>query len=818
MVIPALKHAESKTLNYNILPTIGRFHESSAQIRAIVGSVGSGKTTGATWEVCRFLPEFLYETWGITHTKWAIIRNCYDANTEILTEKRGWIKFNDLASLDAVATLKGGYLTYEIPSNYYKASYSGTMIGIRGQNMDLLVTPNHHLWVSPRKTRKKIWYPYKHIHADDIYGRDGLYRLQNTAKWQGKKDNHTTDFFEFLGFWFAEGSVSIIKRKDCAGYHHRLVLTQKKEVDYVHNLLKRNNIDYGIHQRPDGTCYFNISQKSKRIKKLTKELFEYGKAKTKSIPGYIKYANAGKIRAFLKGYQKGDGSYKTNTKTCDHLYTSSHRLSDDLQELIIKIGKSATINRTKRGEFVITIHAPSHNRPIIKKKQWRKESYNGYIYCVEVSTHVVLVRRNGKTAWCGQTYPELIDTTQQTLFKWFPMGDYKVQRKIYYLRWKMPDGKMILVELLFRSCDNPKDVREFKSLEITGYWVDESIEVDDAAKRMLKTRIGRWPGEIPHPVTGKIIPCPVRFGIETTNPPDVEHPTYSQFKWIIPPPEGSPIPQRLPLKNHEGFWQPPRENVKHLRKGYYEDLREEFRDQPDWIDMYLDGKPGIIVMGRLVYDNYRGDHHVAKDHIPWVKDYGKLIRGWDNSGNCPACIILQRKKPLQFQALREYVTDKEGIVDFTKRVVADCGVFFPNAEFLDWADPAGGNKYPRREGGFTSNAELMATECGVEVEASDQNWMARKESVDQALARIDGLLIDPSCTRLISGFMGGYHYPQIGSTGRHSEKPQKNRFAHIHEALQYVLVKLMKESSDSSTPSYRPPRIEGAPGLSWMSR
>ena len=52
-----------------------------------------------------------------------------------------------------------------------------------------------------------------------------------------------------------------------------------------------------------------------------------------------------------------------------------------------------------------------------------------------------------------------------------------------------------------------------------------------------------------------------------------------------------------------------------------------------------------------------------------------------------------------------------------------------------------------------------------------------------------GILLDPKCTNLIRGFAGGYHYRRLQVSGeRYDEKPNKNRFSHIHDALQYLLL------------------------------
>jgi len=62
MTIP---QAETEEMTYGMIHTIKRFHESPAQIRCIVEPIGSGKTTGATWDVCYYRPCFLQRRYGI---------------------------------------------------------------------------------------------------------------------------------------------------------------------------------------------------------------------------------------------------------------------------------------------------------------------------------------------------------------------------------------------------------------------------------------------------------------------------------------------------------------------------------------------------------------------------------------------------------------------------------------------------------------------------------------------------------------------------------------------------------------------------------
>jgi len=50
-------------------------------------------------------------------------------------------------------------------------------------------------------------------------------------------------------------------------------------------------------------------------------------------------------------------------------------------------------------------------------------------------------------------------------------------------------------------------------------------------------------------------------------------------------------------------------------------------------------------------------------------------------------------------------------------------------------------------------------------------------------------MIDQRCKETIKGFEGGYQYRRIQVSGeRYDDKPDKNRFSHIHDALQYLML------------------------------
>ena len=83
-----------------------------------------------------------------------------------------------------------------------------------------------------------------------------------------------------------------------------------------------------------------------------------------------------------------------------------------------------------------------------------------------------------ETRWVciRNTYLELMDTCFQTVLYWLRGGKWFDKRKAY--RWEDKANDKV-IELMFRSCDRPGDVSKFKSMELTGYWADESIELTE---------------------------------------------------------------------------------------------------------------------------------------------------------------------------------------------------------------------------------------------------------------------------------------------------------------------------------------------------
>jgi len=588
----------------------------------------SGKSSACVHEIIRRGHEQVPGPDGIRRSRWAVVRNCYDDQTEILTELRGWQLFKDLLPTDKVATLEGDNLVFKLPDGVLKYQYDGEMIGFEGESIDFLVTPEHKMWVSKRKTRKKIWDDYEIKTAEEIYGKE-LTRVRKDFQWVGEKGTLPIDLFEFLGFWFAEGSFGEYKYKGRNIPSKRLNLTQKKNVKYVEELLNKNGFIYRVDSKTDNNnCFtYHLEQNNVLINDLWYIFTTAGKGINRKIPPFLKNYPPEYLKAFIHGYFMGDGCNGQVIRLC----TSSKKLADDLQEIVLKTGQVANIGLSdnigkevfingRHGKvnapcYRVTILSPKRHRPVLKLnidhtnhlKGWYKKQYNGMVYCVNMPDIPVYVRRKGKGFWCLRSYLQLRDTTIKTFMDWYPeriFGTYRVTDHTYFIT-KFPG---VEIEVLFRALDRPDQVSNLLSLELTGAWFNEVREVPSAIIVAMDGRINRYPS--------------MRDGgpswtgiIADTNPPDDDSYIYKMFE-VVKPDNWEIFKQPSGLSSHA-------ENTTHLPKNYYVNLAKG-KDEM-YIRIYIHGQYGYLVSGKPVFSGFVDNVHVAQSVLEPIKGLDLLI-------------------------------------------------------------------------------------------------------------------------------------------------------------------------------------------------
>lgn len=196
--------------------------------------------------------------------------------------------------------------------------------------------------------------------------------------------------------------------------------------------------------------------------------------------------------------------------------------------------------------------------------------------------------------------------------------------------------------------------------------------------------------------------------------------------------------------------------------------------------------------GKTVYPEFNRKFHVADASLlPPAAEGAKagrtIVRGWDNTGLNPACLVTYINTLGQWFWIKEFCGEDIGITEFAESVRLWCAENFPaGTAYRDIGDPAGRIRDSRKG----TPKEYIYQETGIRIEDGLQNFKLRREAVAGRLNRhIQGepaLVIDPTeCPTAIDGFLGGYCYPEIGSSGVFAAEPKKNHFSHIHDAGQY---------------------------------
>ena len=338
--------------------------------------------------------------------------DCFDDKTEILTEN-GWKLFKDLKKGVKVATLEmGGYanrlshdytptskMIYQEPLRYMEYDYDGKLYAVKNSSIDFMVTPNHKFYVKSSKNK----YKFKEI-SDPTIRHD---MIPSTCDWEGETTKEilgyrAEDFMAFLGIYISEGST--YQNYKC----NRITISQSKESvrNKIRDLLHRMGLNYV--ETPDR---FNIENL-----KLYDYCSQFGLQNTRFIPKNIKVLNKDLLHILFEWLVLGDGH---RCKTYTAYYSVSKELIDDVQEIIIKLGKSGNVYIKKQTPSMI-------NGRVIKSKQTlyevrvrhskfkrlqgagRKQyihtvPYQGKVYCVRVWSGVIKVRRNGKEYWSGNS-------------------------------------------------------------------------------------------------------------------------------------------------------------------------------------------------------------------------------------------------------------------------------------------------------------------------------------------------------------------------------------------------------------------------------
>ena len=330
---------------------------------------------------------------------------CATDDTEVLTE-RGWVPYPAYNWSDPIATVNPltHRMEFQVPFQRHVYEYDGPMVYSTNRRLDFGVTPDHEMYVRKWDERLRTLSPhYSFVRAGDLGWYCGL--LGSPSGWlgtelvelevPGDRRYDGDDFLALLGLivsdGYAGGSPNTRNWVSFASF-------RPDTLPGVRALAAR----VGFHEspgRPGVFVRYDAGALAEWVRTHCYTNPVLG-AKHKRVPELVKAASVRQIKHFLHHFddRSRDGRY---------FYSTSRRLIDDLQELVMRAGRRASIGvsppketeyagKTIRssGGFVLTV-GETGNLCLERKKHIETDRYKGLVYCAGVPNHTLITRRNG---------------------------------------------------------------------------------------------------------------------------------------------------------------------------------------------------------------------------------------------------------------------------------------------------------------------------------------------------------------------------------------------------------------------------------------
>ena len=348
---------------------------------------------------------------------------CYDDQTEVLT-RGGWRKFADLAGDEMVAVWNGDNASFAKPIRRFEYQYDGELLGCRHDRLDYLVTPNHRMWARIEHYRG-VLAEYGFRTAEEAHDKSLYYtaavefetpptpaevkieRGPVTTGRRAKCEFPSVAFYSMIGWYLAEGSPAYYE-SDSVGETETKVTSYKVQISQSRTanpekckLIEQALTELGVGWHYSG-CQYTFSHKP-----LYLMLSALGKAPQKRIPRELITSGSREcLQAMLGAMSLGDGS-RLGIQSRD-IKTTSRGMADDAQEVAAILGFQAVVRKSREAQgthsaqWTVTIS----DRTEVgtgREGSFYAVAYSGKVYCLEVPGGRLLVRRNGKPFWCGNS-------------------------------------------------------------------------------------------------------------------------------------------------------------------------------------------------------------------------------------------------------------------------------------------------------------------------------------------------------------------------------------------------------------------------------
>ena len=421
-----------------------------------------------------------------------------------------------------------------------------------------------------------------------------------------------------------------------------------------------------------------------------------------------------------------------------------------------------------------------------------------------------------------QTLKQLKDTILKDCDDWLGangLGQWKVSESTYHVNFDDVRSEWVFIPL-----ENAEDQARLLSMQLTGAWLSECIEMDLGVLGPISGRIGRYPAG----ARGQ----PSWFGwIADTNFPTLMTPWYNFME--------RPGPDTHIFKQPGGMT-PLAENLNHLvqtnqtkalpvdhpvriaqGRKYYERLLSVNSHDPAWCDRYVHALYGDDPSGMAVFKNtFRPNFHIVQETmlIPGYplligQDFGRnpwsIICQPDHLGR----LVVHQEVPAKNVGLEKHVAQSLKPLLFSDRYIG-----FRLAVI---GDPAGIAKGSIAEESCFDALQRLGFAA---FPAPTNDIEARLRAVEALLARQTNggptLLINATGAPFLARAMsGGYRFKKTlgGALKPKPDKDDPEGFSHVADCLQYVCLVMHGGMMEWVTQRLNPHRLAPQPKISALA-
>lgn len=345
---------------------------------------GSGKG-GDAWFADKYFdkeglvhPRFIYV--GTSTGRLSSSRpNCFSGDTEVLT-RNGWLSFEQaVVDQPEIAQYHKDSQTIDFvaPSKWLAVRSRENLLRLHSEHIDLLVTDDHRCLVRNRKTMAWRTAPASVYPADSIQYNAGTYE-------GGAGIGISDDELRYLiatqaDGWIADekGTVRFTFRKVRKIERMRALLSRVGWLHYERRYPNRDVTDFVV--------------KEPRAGELVRRFY----SEAKLFGPWLLDLTRTQLDVFIDEVYHWDG-----TSTRQNQYASKHRRNVDWVQIVETLSdrRGVVSPRTNMDGVPYFEFAKSKKSYTLTTNVKRDREYREWVYCCEVPSDVILVRRNGKVS------------------------------------------------------------------------------------------------------------------------------------------------------------------------------------------------------------------------------------------------------------------------------------------------------------------------------------------------------------------------------------------------------------------------------------